>query len=58
MKEQSEVKPKVEPKPNSAETMTQAEIEAHYTLENFPPIKYYSSGGGGQGSLTPPKSKR
>lgn len=39
---------------NSAETKTQAEIEAHYTLANFPPRgKYYSSGGGGSGSLAP-----
>jgi|SRR5947207_15075563 len=38
---------------NSAETKTQAEIEAHYTLENFPPVKYYSVNGGGSGSYSP-----
>jgi hypothetical protein len=38
---------------NSAETKTQAEIEEHYTLANFPPVKYYSQNGGGSGSRSP-----
>jgi hypothetical protein len=40
---------------NSAETKTQAEIEAHYTEDNFPSkdIRYHSSGGGGAGSKSP-----
>jgi hypothetical protein len=47
---------------NSAETKTQEEIEGHYTLANFPLVKYHSSGGGGSGSRSPypvgdPRSK-
>lgn len=41
---------------NSAENKTQAEIEAHYTLENFPVeprAKYYSANGGGSGANSP-----
>ncbi len=39
---------------NSAENKTQEEIEAHYTLKNFPSkAKYYSSGGGGSGAISP-----
>lgn len=38
---------------NSAETKTQVEIEAHYTLKNFPRAKYYSLNGGGAGALSP-----
>lgn len=39
---------------NSAENKTQEEIEAHYTLKNFPSkAKYYSSGGGGSGAVSP-----
>lgn len=38
---------------NSAQTKTQAEIEAHYTLHNFPRNKYYSLNGGGSGALSP-----
>lgn len=34
---------------NSAETKTQAEIEEHYTLRNFPRVKY----GTGTGSYSP-----
>lgn len=34
---------------HSACHKTQAEIEAHYTLANFPPVKY----GSGRGSLSP-----
>lgn len=42
--------------------MTQAEIESYYTLKNFPPVKYYSLNGGGNGSYSPypmsdPRSK-
>lgn len=33
--------------------MTQAEIEEHYTLKNYPPVKYYSLNGGGSGSYSP-----
>jgi len=49
---------KVVPKPvdewaNSAETKTQAEIEEHYSLKNFPRVKYYSQNGGGSGALSP-----
>lgn len=41
---------------------TQEEIEAYYTLKNFPPVKYYSLNGGGSGSYSPypmsdPRSK-
>ena len=38
---------------NSAQTRTQEEIEAHYTLANFPPVKYYSQNGGGSGAYSP-----
>lgn len=38
---------------NSAETKTQEEIEAHYTLANFPLVKYYSLNGGGSGAYSP-----
>lgn len=39
---------------NCAETKTQAEIEEHFTLANFPcRARYYGSGGGGSGSLSP-----
>lgn len=38
---------------NSAGTKSQAEIEAHYTLANFPPVKYHSTNGGGSGSYSP-----
>lgn len=38
---------------NSAETKTQAEIEEHYSLKNFPRVKYYSQNGGGSGALSP-----
>lgn len=41
---------------DSAETKTQAEIESHYTLENFPmSARYYSANGGGTGALSPYK---
>jgi len=40
---------------HSACYKTQDEIEAHYTLENFPNITYHSSGGGGTGTIAPPK---
>lgn len=45
---------------NSKETKTQEEIEAHYTLENFPcPAKYYSVNGGGSGLNSPfPRSDK
>lgn len=33
--------------------MTQEEIEQHYTLKNYPPVKYYSLNGGGSGSYSP-----
>jgi hypothetical protein len=41
---------------------TQEEIEAYYTLANFPPVKYHSATGGGSGSHSPypmndPRSK-
>lgn len=47
---------------NCAETKTQEEIEAHFTLENFPPVTYHTTGGGGRGSRSPypmsdPRSK-
>lgn len=45
-------------RPNSTENMDQTEIEKHYQSQNYPEHKYYSSGGGGSGSLTPPKTKR
>ena len=45
-------------RPNSKVNMPQDEIEKHYQSQNYPEHKYYSSGGGGSGSLTPPKSKR
>lgn len=39
---------------NSATTRTQAEIEAHYTLESFPMLaRYYSANGGGSGAISP-----
>lgn len=38
---------------DSANTKTQAEIEAHYTLANFPRVKYYTQNGGGSGSYSP-----
>lgn len=38
---------------NSAETKTQVEIEAHYTLANFPRVKYYTQNGGGSGAYSP-----
>lgn len=48
--------------PAEKKPMTQEEIEAHYTLKNFPPVKYYSTNGGGNGSYSPypasdPRSK-
>ena len=47
---------------HSACFKTQEEIEEHYTLANFPSVKYHSSGGGGSGSRSPypvgdPRSK-
>lgn len=36
---------------------SQEDIERHYRADNFPVVKYHSSGGGGVGSLTPPKTK-
>lgn len=39
-------------RPNSAETMSQAEIEKHYQSKNYPVIKY-----GPGWTLTPPKAK-
>lgn len=42
---------------NTADWMTQEQIEEHYTLKNYPPVKYYSLNGGGAGSYSPyPKS--
>lgn len=41
-----------------SEGWSQADIERHYRSIYFPVIKYYSSGGGGTGTLTPPKSKK
>lgn len=39
---------------NSAETKTQAEIEEHYSLNNFSTRhRYYSANGGGAGSFSP-----
>lgn len=35
----------------------QEDIERHYRQEHFPVIKYYSSGGGGTGTLTPPRPR-
>lgn len=52
-----------EPKePEHKIPQTQEEIEAYYTLENFPRVKYYSLNGGGTGSYSPypkndPRSK-
>lgn len=44
---------------HSACHKTQSEIEAHYTLRNFPKAKYYSLNGGGSGALSPyPKSNK
>lgn len=40
---------------DSANRMTQEEREKHYRSENFPQPKYHSSGGGGAGSVNPPK---
>jgi hypothetical protein len=36
---------------------SQVDIERHYQSAHYPVIKYYSSGGGGSGSLTPPKAR-
>lgn len=41
----------------SAKHKTQAEIEEHYTLANFPPLSYHSSGGGGAGTSSPPRTR-
>ncbi len=39
---------------NSAEKKTQAEIEEHYSLKNFPSRpRYYSANGGGAGGFSP-----
>lgn len=41
----------------SAKHKTQEEIEAHYTLANFPNrARYYSGNGGGSGALSPYRS--
>lgn len=36
---------------------SQKDIMRHYLAAHFPVVKYFSSGGGGVGSLTPPKSR-
>lgn len=38
---------------HSACWRTQEEIEKRYTLENYPHLKYHTSGGGGSGRTTP-----
>jgi hypothetical protein len=35
----------------------QEAIEKHYQSAHFPELRYHSSGGGGKGSPTPPRSK-
>lgn len=42
-------------RPNSAKVMTYEERLKHYVSANFPVVKYYSTNGGGSGSLAPPK---
>ncbi len=42
---------------DSANRMTQTEREKHYRSENYPQLKYHSSGGGGAGTINPPKAK-
>jgi hypothetical protein len=50
------IEPAIE-QPEHKIPQTQEEIEAYYTLKNFPRVKYYSLNGGGQGSYSPyPKS--
>jgi hypothetical protein len=41
----------------SPQGWSQEDIERHYRSVHYPVIKYYSSGGGGSGSLTPPKTR-
>ena len=40
-----------------SEGWSQTDIERHYLAAHFPTVKYYSSGGGGTGTSTPPKAK-
>lgn len=40
-----------------SEGWAQEDIERHYLAAHFPVAKYYSSGGGGVGTATPPKAR-